>query len=36
MKYNDDLHLYDGVIWRELKEAAEGDMSPAEPLPSEE
>ena len=36
MKYNDDLHLYDGVVWRELKEVAEGDTSPAVPVPEEE
>jgi hypothetical protein len=29
-------HLYDGVVWRELKEVAEGDTSPAVPLPEEE
>jgi probable phosphoglycerate mutase len=36
MRYNDDLHLYDGVIWRELKEVAEGDVSRAMPGPDEE
>ncbi len=35
MKYNDDLHLYDSVAWRELKEVAEGDDSPAVPIPDE-
>jgi probable phosphoglycerate mutase len=36
MRYNDDLHLYDGVVWRELQEVAEGDASRAVPVPSEE
>jgi hypothetical protein len=35
VRYNDDLHLHDTVRWAAASEA-EGDDSPAVPVPTEE